>query len=212
MKKRLLYIFPVILLLVLASCSKNKKSTFNKFAEAVYQSEQVLTSYKELDELYFDNNLVYSYATDLKITRGEVISTSVTQTEKKLPNTGELDLITTTTSYRTVGDKKYVLVNGTEVESSYTIPTYFLTFVVSEDYFEDGFSLENPNKTNNYSLKGNVKNEYVGSLFLNKSLPNITNLRIEIEVIESKLTKFIATYKSANSFDGVISITYSYNE
>ena len=83
-----------------------------------------------------------------------------------------------------------------------------LTFVLSSEFLQEGYTFEN--NENNYKLVAKVIDNKIGSLFLNKSLGNLTNMTIEIVVENSKLVSFNASYTTTNGFDAQIQTTYSY--
>ena len=105
---------------------------------------------------------------------------------------------------------KFTIVNGTTFQNEFTMPTYYLTFVLSEDFLEEGYTFTK--EDNNYTLNAKVLDDKVSSLFLNKSLANVKNLSIEIIVNNGKLTVFNATYTSSNGFDCSISTSYVYGQ
>ena len=207
MKKKL-YIIPALLAtLALASCGgddKPKATPFNNLAKCIYSSEEALTGFDELYQIYDGDNLVHSYERNFTLERGNQIKTSVTETTNKLSVNGN-GLEETIVSYNTIDEVKYNSNGSTE---DYTIPTYFLTFMVSEEYFEEGYSLVV--NGSDYTLSGTVKSNYVSSVFINKSLEGVEGLTIEIIVDDSKLQSFKATFDFESGFEGVTNIEYSY--
>jgi hypothetical protein len=181
-----------------------------KLVQTIYDSEEIIAGYTE-NSIIKDNDLeVYNKNTELKISRGKQIKSEVKIVEKKLSTSGDRLYDETTTSYTTVDDKKYTVVNGTVYQNEYTMPTYFLTFVLAEDFLEDGYTLSK--EENDYTLKANVLEEKISSLFLNKSLANVKNLSIEIIVDDGNLKTFNASYTSSNGFDCSINTSYFYGQ
>ena len=208
MRKKLIILFMVLVLsLSLFSCSKDKLTDFQSLVQIIYKSEEIIAGYDE-DNLIYDGDFeVYNKNTNFKIQRGEKVKSEVSITEKKLSTSGEETYDEILTEYSTVDDVKYTVVNGTVYENSYTVPTYYLTFVLSEDFFED-YTLNRENE--NYKLSGKVYDNKISSLFLNKSLNNITNLNVEINVENGLLKSFNATYESTNGFNATLNTSYIY--
>lgn len=208
--KKLIYVLTAfVILFSLASCSKKDKRTdFQKFVSSIYDSEEVLLSYEDVQTIKDNGNLVYSNTTKLTIKRlEEQINTSCVQEIKQLSSKGE-GLVTSTSSYTTKGDKKYQTINGKDYETDYVVPTYFLTFVMSEEFLNEGYTLAVDGK--DYELTATVKDEQISSMFLNKSLTTINDLAIKISVKNAKLQSFTADYKNDAGFDVSINTTYKY--
>ena len=211
MKRRFLLIISLLLMSIcLFSCKKDKLTDFQELVQIIYNSEANLSGYTE-STLIKDNDFVlYSKDTDCLIQRGKTVKTQVQQTEKILSSSGDRMYDETTSSYKTVGNVKYVEVDGNSYENDYTIPTYYLTFVLSEDFLKSGYELTV--NENNYSLTANVHDEKISSLFLNKSLGAISNLKIAIVVENNLLISFKANYLTENGYAASIETTYSYAE
>ncbi|MBO5711949.1 MAG: hypothetical protein J6R47_03835 [Acholeplasmatales bacterium] len=210
MKKKLLILFPVLMLaLCLASCG-NKLTDFQQLVKSIYDSEEALAGYNESNVIYDGEEEVYSKMTEFYIQRGQLTKSDVKITEKKLSTSGTQKYDITTTEYKTVDDVKYTTVNGVTYQNQYTMPTYYLTFVLSEEFLEEGFAFSKDD--DNFSLSGKVFDNKISSLFLNKSLGNIKNLNIEIIVKACKLMSFKANYESENGFDVEITTSYLYAE
>ena len=209
MKKIIYLLTALVIMLSLSSCSKKDKRTdFEKFVSSIYESEETLLSYEDTQTIKDNNNLVYSNTTKLTIKRlEEQINTTYVQEIKQLSSKGE-GLVTTTSSYTTKGDKKYQTINGKDYETDYVVPTYFLTFVMSEEFLEEGYTLTVDGK--NYELSAKVKDEQISSMFLNKSLTTINDLSIKISIVNSKLKSFSAEYTNDSGFDVAINTTYKY--
>jgi hypothetical protein len=88
------------------------------------------------------------------------------------------------------------------------MPTYYLTFVLSEDFLEKGYTLTS--EEDDYSLTAKVLDNKISSLFLNKSLGNINNMQIEIVVENDLLQSFKASFVTPNGFNATISTSYAY--
>lgn len=208
--KKFIYVLTALMIMIsLSSCSKKDNRTdFEKFVSSIYESEETLLSYEDTQTIKDNNNLVYSNTTKLTIKRlEEQINTTCVQEIKQLSSKGE-GLVTTTSSYTTKGDKKYQTINGKDYETDYVVPTYFLTFVMSEEFLEEGYTLTVDGK--NYELSAQVKDEQISSLFLNKSLTTINDLSIKISIVNSKLKSFSAEYTNEAGFDVAINTTYKY--
>ena len=80
--------------------------------------------------------------------------------------------------------------------------------MLAEEYLAEGYELAV--NGNDYSLKGDILDDKISAFFLNKSLITVTNLKIEIEVIDAKLQSLKATYLSTNGFPVEMMITYRY--
>lgn len=209
--KKLLIIIPLIMFtLCLTSCGKKKQSNFSKLVNSIYASEQAIAGYNEQTRMLDDDFEVYNKDMDFIIQRGEKVKSEVNITERKLSTSGVTTYDEIKTSYKTVDDVKYVSVGDTIFENPYEMPTYYLTFVLSEDFLDNDYTLAVDK--NDYHLKGKVLDTKASSLFLNKSIGNITNLTIEIIVKNDKLEAFKASYTSQNGFTVLIEINYFYGE
>ena len=209
MKKKLILLPLLIMLVVLAACSsKTKLTDFEQFVEYILQSEQKLNGYNETYQLSDASGVVYSKITDFELERGSVVSSSVTTQELKKTNAGELS--STTTAYTTVGNVKYIKVSGTLYEVAYTLPTYYLTFVMNEDYLNEGYSLSIENNT--YTLEASIKDDMISSFFLEKSVSGIKNLNIEVIVADGKLASYNAKFVlEGDKYDFNVDLTTSYS-
>lgn len=211
MKNKILLIISILILSVcITSCKKDKTTDFQKLVQAIYSSEEKLSGYKE-NILICDNGFeVYSKNTDCLIQRGQTVKTEVSSDVRVLSTSGDRVYDETSTTYRTVGNVMYEEINGTFFETDYTVPTYYLTFVLAEEFLKPGFTLTTSD--NNFELIANVYDEKISSLFLNKSLGAISNLSIKIIVKNNELVEFDANYKTENGFDATIKTDYSYAE
>lgn len=208
MKKIFNIVIALMILISLSSCSSSKQTDFQKFVSCIYSSEEVITGYTEDKFIYDGDMLVYSNEATLTIERlEEQINTSYQQVEKELSSKGE-GLVETTSSYTTQGTTKYQTINGKEYQTEYVVPTYFLIFVMSEDFLNEGYTLEVNGK--NYNLTASVKNDKISSMFLNKSISTISEITISISIVDSKLQSFEAKYKSNTNLDVTIKTAYSY--
>jgi len=207
--KRIFLVLPLLLLsLCFLSCKKDELSDFQKLVESIYNSEEIIAGYNETN-IMKDNDLeVYNKTTDFRIQRGEKIKSDVTIVEKKLSSSGITMYDETTTSYTTIDNIKYTVVNGVTYENEYEMPTYYLTFVLSEEFLANGYQLSR--NEDDLVLKANVLDNKISSLFLNKSVGNVSNLSIEIVINDSKLQTFKANYTSSNGFNVSIDTTYLY--
>ena len=210
MKKLLLIISILLMSVTLFSCKKDKLTNFEELVQIIYKSEENLSGYTEVSSIKDNDFVLYSKDTNCLIQRGKTVKTQVEINEKVLSSSGERVYDETTTTYKTVGNVKYVEVDGNSYENEYTIPTYYLTFVLTEEYLKSGYEL-NVNE-NNYELTATVENDKISSLFLNKSLGAVSNLTINILVEKGFLTKFTANYTTENGYAASIETTYSYSE
>ena len=210
MKKILLFISAIVLSLCLTSCGGEKLSDFQSLVKCIYSSEEIIAGYNETNVIKDGNLEVYNKDVEFKIQRGEKVKSEVKIVEKKLSTSGTTMYDETITSYKTVDNVKYTEINGTTYENEYTMPTYYLTFVLSEEFLEPNYTFTR--EGNNYTLSGKVLDNKVSSLFLNKSVGSISGLLIEIVVNNGKLQSFEANYTSTTGFDVNISTSYLYAE
>ncbi len=207
-KKLILLVLFAVCALVISSCNKNKLTNFEKFVNNIYNSELKLASYSEVSSINDNGTEVYNKSTLFKLTRGTKTVTEVKTVEKKLSVSGTTMYDETTESYKTIDNIKYTIVNGTTFENAYTMPTYYLTFVLSEDFLQEGYTLTNDGSK--VSLTAKVLDNKISSLFLNKSLGNINNMQIEIVVENDLLQSFKASFVTPNGFNATISTSYAY--
>ena len=211
MKKKIFIIISVIVFtLILASCNNDNRTDFEKLVSSIYESELVIAGYNEQTKMFDEEFEVYNRDVDFILQRGEKIKTEVNTTERKLSTSGEHTYDEVTSSYTTVDNIKYVVVGNTKYENQFDMPTYYLTFVLSEEFMAEGYTLDVVD--NNYRLKGKVIDNKASSLFLNKSIGNISNLEIEIVVEKNKLKSFECQYVSENGFNVEIATNYYYAE
>ena len=208
MKKILIFIPILAMLLYLSSCGKNNQMELEDFVQAIYDSEQVMAGYNETNKILDGDFEIYNKTTSFKIERGENIKSEVNIVEKKLSTSGTSTYDETVTSYKTVNNVKYTVIDGTTYENEYVMPTYYLTFVLSRDFLEEGYTFVKEEDT--YTLKANVLDNKVSSLFLNKSVNSVENLSIEIIVSKGNLKSFKANYTSTTGFDVMIDTEYLY--
>lgn len=221
--KKIILILSMVICLSLCSCKKTPTVTptedpvtppvvlsdFQKITNIVYDSEEALDGYTECQTIKNNDVLVYSKDVVLSVSRTDSsVDTEYSETVKKLDSKGE-GLLETKSSYKTIGTTKYQTINGKEYETTYEVPTYFLTFVISEEFLEEGYILEV--NGNNYNLSGTVKSNQVSSMFLNKSFSTIGNLNILLKITDSKLTKFEVSYVSTTNLNVTITYEYTYN-
>lgn len=205
-----LTIIMIILSLTLSACNKDETTDFEKLVKNIYSSEEVLTGYNEISSINDGELRIYYKNTNFKIERGEDVKTTVEIKEKTLSVSGDKVYEENSESYTTVNNVKYTVVNGVTYENEYQIPSYFLTFVLSEEFLEENYELTK--EGNNFKLKAKVLDNKISSLFLNKSLGAVSNLNIEIVIENNKLQSFNATYLTKNGFDASISTTYLYTQ
>ncbi len=215
MKKTVLKIISIVSLFVMvltlsacSSCENSKMTNFEKLVNNIYKSEEVIAGYNETDKIIDGDLETYIKNISFKVQRGESVKTQVKISEKTLSMSGDAVYDEDEESYNTINNVKYTTINGITYENEYQVPTYFLTFVLSEDFLEENYELTKDGK--NYSLKAKVLDSKISSLFLNKSLGAISNLNIEILIENDKLQSFKATYKTKNGFDASINIAYLY--
>ena len=207
MKKLMMFLSVIMLSIFLLSCGK-KGTDFQKFVQSIYDSEEIIAGYNEVDIIKDGEVEVYKKEMNILIQRGKNVRTEVDIVENKLSTSGVNKYDETKTSYFTVDNVKYVELNGTTYENEYTTPTYFLTFVLSEDFLEKGYSLVI--EDNNYTLSGKVLDNKISSLFLNKSVGSVSDLYIDIVVEDGKLKSFDCSYVTTNGFTSEISTEYFY--
>lgn len=214
MKKNIIKISLIILALImtlsLSACNKDKATDFEKLVKSIYSSEEIITGYSEISSIIDCELEIYYKNSNLKIDRGEDLKTEVEITEKKLSVSGDKTYEESSESYKTINNVKYTTIDGTTYENEYQVPTYFLTFVLSEEFLEQDYELIKDK--NDFNLKAKVIDNKISSLFLNKSLGAISNLSIEIIVKNNKLQTFNATYITKNGFNASIKTTYSYEQ
>jgi len=211
MKKRIiLLVFTMVLVLMISSCGKKKLTNFEKLVNDIYASESILAGYNETQVIKDSDFEVYHKNTNFTLVRGEKVRSEVRVLEKKLSTTGTQLYDESLTEYKTIDDVKYTTVDGTTYENPYTVPTYYLTFVLSEEFLENDYDLSVNDDT--YTLTAKVLDNKISSLFLNKSLGNISNMNIKIVVDGGKLKSFSANYLSPTGFTSIIDTTYLYAE
>ncbi len=214
MKKKILIIIPLILFTLCfascKSCKKDKRSDFEKLVSYIYESETKIAGYNELTKMFDNDFEVYNKDLDFAISRGNKVKSEVNIKERKLSTSGNSTYDETTSSYTTVDNVKYVELNGTTYQNPYEMPTYYLTFVLSKEFLNDNYTLDV--SENNYHLKAQVLDNKASSLFLNKSIGNISNLNIEIVIENNRLKIFTANYISQNGFKVSIETNYYYAE
>ena len=208
MKKILIFIPILVMILYLGSCRKNDQISFEDFVQSIYDSEQVFAGYNETNKIYDGDFEIYNKTTNFKIERGENIKSEVKMVEKKLSTSGKETYDETVTSYKTVNDVKYTVINGTTYENEYVMPTYYLTFVLSKDFLQDGYTFVTEEGTT--TLNAKVLDNKVSSLFLNKSVNSVKDLSIEIVVSNGSLKTFNAQYTSNTGFTVSIDTEYLY--
>lgn len=211
MKKKVLLVFSALVLsFSLYGCGKEKLTDFQQLVQYIYASEEALAGYTESNIIKDEEFIIYDKTTEMKIQRGEKVKSEVYITEKKLSTSGTETYDEVITSYTTVDNKKYTVVNGTKYENNYEMPTYYLTFVLSEDFLKEGYELTVNEGI--YTLSADIIDNQVSSLFLNKSLKSVTDLHIDIVVQNGKLQSFKANYTSTTGFNVEIDTTYIYGE
>ena len=208
MKKILIFIPILAILFCLGSCGKNNQMELEDFVKAIYDSEQIMAGYNETNKILDGDFEIYNKITNFKIERGENIKSEVNIVEKKLSTSGTSTYDETITNYRTVNNVKYTVIDGTTYENEYVIPTYYLTFVLSREFLKEGYTFVKEEDT--YTLKADVLDNKVSSLFLNKSVNSVEDLSIEIIVSNGNLKSFKANYTSTTGFDVMIDTEYLY--
>lgn len=208
MRKFMMIISVIVLSIFLLSCGDGRLTDFEKVVKSIYDSELEIAGYNEVDIIKDGNLEVYKKEMNFLIQRGKTVRTEVDIVENKLSTSGNSLYDETKISYFTVDNAKYVELNGSTYENEYTMPTYYLTFVLSEDFLEKGYNLEV--NDNNYKLSGKVLDNKISSLFLNKSVGSVSNLFIEINIEEGRLKSFKGAYETTNGFNSEINIDYFY--
>ena len=208
MKKILIFIPILVMLLYLGSCRKENQIEFEEFVQTIYDSEQIMAGYNETNKIFDNDFEVYNKVTNFKIERGENVKSEVKMVEKRLSASGKDTYDETVTSYTTVNNVKYTVVNGVTYENEDVVPTYYLTFVLSKDFLAEGYIFETEEETT--TLTANVLDNKVSSLFLNKSVNSVKDLSIKIVVKSGKLISFEGTYTSTTGFKVTIDTEYLY--
>ena len=217
MKKKIILISSIVLValcllstivLIIVNNKKTKLSNFEQLVQNIYASEELLAGYDESIQMTEGTFPVYMKDTTFTIQRGDKVKSEVTTVEKKLSPSGTNTYDETITSYKTVDDVKYVELNGKVYQNTYTVPTYYLTFVLSDEFLESNYNLERDD--DDFKLTAKVLDNKISSLFLNKSVGTIKNLNIEITVEDNLLKSFVANYETTNGFKVVINTTYKY--
>ena len=121
MKKLLLIISILLMSVTLFSCKKDKLTNFEELVQIIYKSEENLSGYTEVSSIKDNDFVLYSKDTNCLIQRGKTVKTQVEINEKVLSSSGERVYDETTTTYKTVGNVKYVEVDGNSYENEYTI-------------------------------------------------------------------------------------------
>lgn len=201
--KKYLFLFSItcVLLFSLTGCKKNKISDIDRFLSNITESEKTFSSYDEFDSITDNAGMeLYSRHVTFSIERAEEIKTSYQKSEKKFNES-----TATITSYKTIGDKKYV----GQTESSYEVPNYFLSFAFNKDFLAEGYSLENTDGV--WKLSASILDDKMSNFFVSDNL-NLKDLTVQLEIKEDKLTRFEANYSSAvtNNKTKMI-IIYSYD-
>ena len=206
--KKVFIFIPVLLAsLCLLACSKETEITFGDVVNNIYQSEQIIAGYNEKNVINDGDFVVYSKETKFILQRKDIVRSDVEIVEKKLSTSGQTQYDETITSYKTIDNIKYTEVNGKVYENEFTMPTYYLTFVLSEEFFESYDLRVDGNKC---VLTGKILDNKVSSLFINKSVKTISGLNVEIIVEDSLLKSFSANYISTNGFNVEIETEYLY--
>lgn len=190
------------------SCENSKLTDFERLVNYIYKSEEVIIGYNEVDKIIDGDYESYIKNITFRVQRGDDVKTQVNILKKTLSMSGDKTYEEEEESYSTVNNVKYTTINGVTYENEYQIPTYFLTFVLSEDYLEEGYILTKNEK--DYFLEAKVIDNKISSLFLNKSLVAISNLNIKIEIENEQLKSFNATYLTKNGYEANINIEYLY--
>ena len=135
MKKRLLLVvFTACLILVISSCGKKELTGFDKLVNDIYASESILAGYSETQIIKDEDMEIYHKDTNFRIIRNEKVISEVNVLEKKLSTSGTSIYDEVSTKYHTVDNVKYTTINGATYENEYTVPTYYLTFVLSKTF------------------------------------------------------------------------------
>ncbi len=196
------------LVIVFSALGKKDLTDMQEFINNIYSSEETLAGYHEVSKMFDDDFLVYNKETNCKVQRGKSTSSQVEILEKKLSTKGDVVYDETSTKYETINETKYVNVDGVIYQNTYQIPTYYLTFVMSEEFLEEGYTFERNN--DDFTLKAKVLDNKISSLFLNKSVGNLTDFQIEIVMKDKKLQSFNCRYMSENGFNVEIQTEYFY--
>ena len=100
MKKLMMFISVLLLSVFLLSCGSSR-TDFQKFVEAIYDSETIISGYDEVDTIKDDELVVYKKEMNFLIQRGKNVRTEVDITETKLSTSGSSLYDETKSSYFT---------------------------------------------------------------------------------------------------------------
>lgn len=217
MKKYLLVLPLVAMTFMVVGCQKknptsspiNNKDKFVQVSNAVASSNESFAGYREVSSIYDGEIVVYSKTTDFTITRGDVVSTTVSSVVRELNDnitiTNQDTYVETTTSYTTVGDVK-TYDNGTT--DPYTVPTYFMPFNLVESYFENivysGLGID-------ITLRADVKQADVYNFLLNKVSDNVSELSVILSIENGALIKYESEFIGNSGLPVKTIIDYNYS-
>ncbi len=189
-------------LLCLSGCKKKKEevSNIDKFITIVEASEQSFTAYQEKDTMTDGTQTLYTKKIKFQVERNEDATKINTSYEKKET---KLDLEPTTTSYKTVGNKKYV----GSVASDYEIPNYWFNWNLKKEYLPEDYQLDIQDASQ--VLKCSMSADNAKNFFMDDSI-HIDNLEVTIQVSNEQVTALNASYVSSHGYQVAMEITYSY--
>lgn len=214
MNKKLLAALSLVGLFSLASCGKaEKKNDFESFVDCIYDSEAKMLGYQEHDELKMEDVTLYTKDLSFKIIRGSTVRTFTNVTTQTLSNKGgsdgyNYDIVTS--SYKTIGKTRYEEINGLTFEQTIDIPTYYLTFVMSNSFLEKGYSLVKAD--NDYTLTATVLNKNFDQLFIGQTFTNVESADIVVKVENKMLKSFDVKMTSNSGNDISIGFIYSIDD
>ena len=177
MRKFMMIISVIVLSIFLLSCGDGRLTDFEKVVKSIYDSELEIAGYNEVDIIKDGNLEVYKKEMNFLIQRGKTVRTEVDIVENKLSTSGNSLYDETKISYFTVDNAKYVELNGSTYENEYTMPTYYLTFVLSEDFLEKGYNLDDRlilNYNENVIMDGTTTGLDIFKIELDQD--NVTNI------------------------------------
>ena len=87
MKKLMMFLSVIMLSIFLLSCGK-KGTDFQKFVQSIYDSEEIIAGYNEVDIIKDGEVEVYKKEMNILIQRGKNVRTEVDIVENKLSTSG----------------------------------------------------------------------------------------------------------------------------
>lgn len=198
---KIISVFTLVLLCLSGCKKKEEASAIDKFLEIVETSEQSYKAYQEKDTMTDGTEILYTKEIKFQVERNEDVTKINTNYEKKETKLENLE--PTITSYKTVGDKKYV---GSNV-STYEIPNYWFNWNLKKEYLPEDYQLDIEDNTQ--VLTCSISSNHTKNFFMDDSI-NIDHLQVTIHVADEKVTTLNASYVSSNGYQVFMEITYQY--